>query len=419
MREKLLIRYNRENVLPSIAIIIFSAYAFSQLGWGNLVPNIIWLFLLGLSMGLLLINNFVTHYSIKKDLYFPLSLLMLGICLFWNNQDTVRYGWSVQIYNIILSVFYWFTRESDRWHKIFIKIMMICGIFYTTWTYICTLFQPVYENVVYPLMAPLGYIKDYKSGFTASYGTNGLYMCIGLVSILSYLFINNRRRANKKDYLLSLFLIVGMLLCGKRGQSIAVMFSLFVGYYFFNSNRKQGRMLKIIGLLILAIIALYFVSFIIPEVWTIIERFQEQINIGDVSTGRFTMWGTAWHLFLQKPFIGYGWRWFRYSPYTLVDYDVHNVFLQLLLEVGVIAAIPFYIFIFGNLIKAIRFLIKIRKNDPDYANTIYITIALVYETFFIVLCATGTALYQFEYMLPYLACCSMVHYYSSNYGKKV
>lgn len=412
----LLIKFNRGNIRSSIAVILLSVYAFSQLGFSNLVPRILNQSVIVFAILLFFIDDVIQKYRVRKDIFLPLSVLMLAITLFWNNQDVVNYGWFVQIYNIVLYVFYWLSREQKRWHKSFFNMMMVSGIFYTTGTFLCTLIPSFYNSIIYPMMKPLGYIQDYKAGFTAFYGTNGLYMCIGLCSILSYFFLNPVHKRKKVDYVISLILIVGMLLSGKRGQFIAIVFAFFVGYYFYNSNKKHGRVMKIVGISILTIIALYIISLFLPNVLTIIERFQEQMDKGDISTGRFTMWGTAWLLFLQKPFTGYGWRWFRNSSYTLVDYDVHNVFLQLLVEVGIFAAIPFYIFIFGNVISAIRLLIRVRKVDSLNINTVYIVMAVVYEVFFVALCATGTALYQFEYMFPFFACCGLVNYYSKEIG---
>ena len=404
--------------MASLAVILLSAYAFSQLSFSNLLPGIVNQGLLVISIMLLLLDDFIHKYRVRKDIFFPLSILMIGITLFWNNQDVAKYGWLVQIYNVILYIFYWISREQNRWHKSYFKMMMGCGIFYTVGTFVCTLVPAFYNNLIYPLMRPLGYIQDYKAGFTAFYGTNGLYMCIGLCAILSYLFLNPVHKRKSIDYVISLALIVGMLLSGKRGQFIAIIFAFFVAYYFYNSNKKHGRIMKIIGISILAVIALYFISFFLPGVLTIIERFQEQIDKGDVSTVRFVMWGTAWLLFTQNPFAGYGWRWFRYSSYTLVDYDVHNVFLQLLVEVGIFAALPFYIFIFGNVVCAIRLLIKVRNQDNTYSNTVYIVTAIVYEVFFVALCVTGTALYQFEYMFPFFACCGLINFYSREIGRR-
>lgn len=419
MNANFCIKINRRNILSSLAVFLLSCYAFSQLGFSNLLPENFNKGLLIIAVLLILVDDLYYRYKLKNIVFLLLSIVMILITLFWKNQEIARYGWPIQLYNVCLYIFYWTTRDQKRWHKTFLRMMMLCGIFYTFGSYLCTFNQSFYNNIIYPLMQPMGYIRDYKAGFTASYGTNGLYMCLGLCTILPFLFLNPLHKVQKTDYVCTIVLLAGMLLSGKRGQFLAVVAAFFVGYYFFYTNRKHGRIMKIIGIGAVAIICLYLISLFMPAILTIVERFQEQIEKGDISTGRFLMWGRAWELFLQAPFSGHGWRWFRYSSFTLVDYDVHNVFLQLLVEVGILGALPFYIFIFGNIILAIKMLVEIRKKDPHYENTVYLVIAVVYEIFFIALCATGTALYQFEYMFPFFACCGLVNYYSKEVKERM
>lgn len=405
------LKIKKKNIMPTLSVVILATYSFTQLGIANLTPDLLWQSLLILSITGLLVFRFLYKPKFINDPYIYISMIMLAITLFWNNQDIIHNGILPQAYNIILYLFFWLSRDTDRWHDSFIKMMMICGLFYTAWTFICILIPGIYNSLIYPMMAPLGYLSDPKAGFTAFYGTNGLYMCIGIVSFVSYLYFNPPRKHKTIDKYIVLILIVGMLLSGKRGQFIAVVFAVLVGYYFYNSNKKHGRILKIVGILIIAVISLYIISIFIPEVTTIIERFQEQSQKGDVSSGRFIMWGRAWLLFLQKPFFGHGWRYFRYSSFTLVDYDVHNVFLQLLVEVGIVGAIPYFAFIFGNFASSLKLLIYLRKHNENNYENLYVSLSVIYEVFFIALCATGTALYQVEYMFPYFACCGIIAFY--------
>jgi len=402
--------------IPAIlSVILISMFAYSQMSWGNLVPSTIWIGILILSVSLMLWENIAnSRIKLSIDLYTVIAIMILVICLVWNNQDIARYGWQVEKYFAIIIVFNLLSRGTDKWHKYAVYAMLAAGFFYTFWTFICYFDQNIYNGFVYPLMATQGFIPDYKAGFTVSYGTNGLYMAMGVCAYTGFFVFNGKFKIKDKKKLFGLLiLIIGMLLSGKRGQTIALVIAFYVLYYFYNSNKKFGRVFKVFLIISLLCLIMYLVSLFIPGVLTIIDRFQEQSSKGDISTGRFYMWNNAWILFKWNPLFGYGWRWFRYSQYTLVNYDVHNVFLQWLTELGIVGSIPFFAFIIMNIVKAIRLMISYRTNTKIVKEKVlkYISVALMYEVFFIVMCATGTAFYQIEYLFPYLVCCGMVHYY--------
>lgn len=400
-------KYNID-LLSFISISILSIYSLSQLSWSILLPSNAWVFLLIISLGLMILEVAIKRKRIQADALSVLSVMMLSITLFWNNYDIKYHGYLPQFYTILLYLFFLLSRYLDKWQVILLKLMIGFGFFYTIWTYICIMIPSIYNDMVYPLMEPMGYIRDNKAGFTAFYSTNGLYISLGIIAFFCYYFLNPEKKNNLIYKIVILLLIIGMLMCGKRGQTIALIISLMIGYYVCHSNKKCNRIVKIVGVAALILFILYIVSFFIPQINTVLERFQEQSQKGDFSSGRFFMWGRAWQLFVDKPFFGRGWRYFRYSSYTLVDYDVHNVFLQLLVEVGIVGSLPFFAFIIGNVFIAERTIISACKLDTNNIEFVYLALAFVYEVFFIIMCLTGTALYQFEYMFPYFSCCSIV-----------
>ncbi len=397
---------------------LLSFFAYTQLGISNLIPNMYIYVMLAASVGLMVLERLIYRMSFSFDRLVLLSAVMLAITILWNNYDILHHGFLPQFYNILIYMFLWLAHDMDEWHETFVRMMMLCGVFYTVWTYICVLDPDIYYSFVYPLMAPMGYLSDPKAGFTAFYSSNGLYISYGIIAFSARLFFDPRREKRLSDKLLFLFLITGMLLSGKRGQFIAVVFAVIVCYYLYNSNRKRSRFIKLIWITAIVVAALYIVFLFIPDVATIFIRFREQSQKGDVSSGRFLMWDHAWKLFLQKPVFGHGWRFFRYSSFTLVDYDVHNVFLQLLTEAGIVGALPFFLFIGGNLISAIKLMIKIRNTDEKDAGTSFIALAVTCEVFFVGICLTGTALYQVECMFPYFACCGIVYVHKRKYSVK-
>lgn len=398
-----------------LAITFLSIYAYSRLSWGNLINNYVWGIILVLSILILAAVNMNRGFKIQIDIPFICCISMIFVYYLWDNQDIAHYGITISSYFIFNFVLFLLIRNSSSWHPIAVKIMILQGVFYTTWTYICILVPEIYYSFVFPMMQDMGFISDIKAGFTAFYGANGLYMSLGLCAYTGYfLFNGKKKKTNKKAIIGLIILVVGMLLSGKRGQALALCISFYCMYYFYNSNKKLGRLFKLATITLLGFVLLYLASFFIPEVTTIIDRFQEQADKDDISTGRFYMWANAWGLFIQEPLWGRGWRWFRFSNFTIEDYDVHNVFLQWFVELGIVGAMPFFVFVALNSIKVIKLMIFCRTKSHALSNReiSYISIALLYQIFFLIMCATGTAFYQFECLFPYILCVCIVHYYS-------
>jgi O-Antigen ligase len=81
----------------------------------------------------------------------------------------------------------------------------------------------------------------------------------------------------------------------------------------------------------------------------------------DVGT-RLLLWTTAWHFFVHSPLWGIGWGNFvgAYGGYLNLSwmqsgvYEVHNIYLQLLSETGVVGFVAFFALIFVALREARR-----------------------------------------------------------------
>src|SRR5207244_3338596 len=77
-------------------------------------------------------------------------------------------------------------------------------------------------------------------------------------------------------------------------------------------------------------------------------------SVGSDAATRLLLWDTAWNLFKQSPIAGVGWGNFvmLYGDYLKVswippeEFDVHNIYLQLLAETGVIGFAIFFSLMF-------------------------------------------------------------------------
>lgn len=129
-------------------------------------------------------------------------------------------------------------------------------------------------------------------------------------------------------------LFVGILLGGTRGSLISIL-GLLIGFSFFRFRRNP---FKITILSIAAISFGIFLFNIIPE--AVSSRILSDSSTGDVTSGRSYLWSLAVSYISESPLTGYGIGYFKYNNASGIE--VHNVFLSILVEFGIVGLL-FYV----------------------------------------------------------------------------
>lgn len=168
-----------------------------------------------------------------------------------------------------------------------------------------------------------------------------MFMAGGLMSVL-------RRTVARVGLLIGLAVItIGFFATQSRGGLFALAFALLAAFVLFRRQRRQ-----ILGLTLIAAIGL--------AVWlpSDPDALHRLTNFGGGGSGRQDLWTVAWRVFDQHPVTGVGVGNFqvvepRYvlqpgniTHVTLISETpkiVHNVYLQLLAETGVIGLIAFLV----------------------------------------------------------------------------
>lgn len=93
--------------------------------------------------------------------------------------------------------------------------------------------------------------------------------------------------------------------------------------------------------------------------WPIIERFWSSFTLADTSAlSRLELWQTAITTFLAHPWFGVGLGQYAELMYPFqsegVPYYAHNLFLDLVVEGGIIGALPFFLLLAASLRQAYR-----------------------------------------------------------------
>ncbi|MGC7870015.1 O-antigen ligase family protein [Desulfosporosinus sp. SYSU MS00001] len=349
---------------------------------------------------------------------------MIIVMLFWNNY-TIKDVGIVGMYGLLLPVFFFIVcwRNSD-WHIELLTIMMVFGIFYAFWTIICLAYPTIYYQHIASLMQSLypqiSYDINPEAGLTAHYSTNGMYLANGVIATLcKWLLSDKNATKSRKLYIIAIsFQAAALLISGKRGPLLCVIIALYVAYFLYHINKPKGRFFKLVLISLLAMIILYLAILIVPALANPFMRMFQMMNTDDVSTGRFDLWAAGWRDFLQSPLIGRGWRWFYYNDtQVFANFDIHNVYLQFLVETGILGSITFYVFIFVNYYRTVKLTKAWRREifqDGNSINYGILLFCIIYQTYYLIFIFEGTAFFNPEAMFPYIASCAMTQYIYRN-----
>lgn len=271
-------------------------------------------------------------------------------------------------------------------------------------------------------------IKLYRAGemagLTSHYSVNGVFLVTGLMMTFSMFFAGNRSLKNK---LYILVFLIALLLTGKRGQLVFGLFALFILYYIWQMQRGKNfanKWLRVLGFVLVFLVILVLISEYIPALAIGLQRIQVSLETGDLDHGRYEIWNLAFQQVKNSPVFGIGWGAFKSNISAALGssrlYDVHNVYLQLLCETGIVGLVLFLFFFVYCLFHAFSVYSRIlAMPDMGYSDRYFAGFSLVYQIFFLLYCMTGNPLYDLFCYIPYFMCCGVTLYYVTVFHKKM
>lgn len=150
---------------------------------------------------------------------------------------------------------------------------------------------------------------------------------------------------------------------GSRGGLLAHMVALVVMFYFFQP--KGPRLARIVRVVAMAAVVVAFLRLPVRREAESASRLQQIDEITSVS--RLALWGAASAMFLDHPVLGVGYGNYRalYNDYipgmAPNQLDAHNIYLQMLSEMGIIGFAAFCFLIFSLAAGALKL---VRTSDP-------------------------------------------------------
>lgn len=352
----------------------------------------------------------------KKFLYIWLIVLivMASNYFFVYRTNTTLIDLFVLASGLLIITFF---SEKPTDYNVALKYIMFFSAFFAIGSLLQFIVPSIYRLVI--RMFPTGLAREINAdavivkayrGFTTNTGFTASYITVGLMALFG------RRHEQRKMSIGSIgyitILVFALLLTGKRGIILFLIISIiFCSIIPQRGKKKYNRMWgAFVGISLFIILFLTFEDLLadVPLFREAIETINGWTAGEDVSSGRSSLYAWAIQQIIKHPINGIGWNRFRETIIGHVTIraklDVHNVYLQLLCETGIIGFISFcMIFITGWIIAKRAYCNCLSEKCESLTKwRPALFFAFVYETFFLLYCLTGNPLYDQVHQIMYV-----------------
>lgn len=313
-----------------------------------------------------------------------------------------------------------------------LKLIKLLAIIYALSAIFQYLSRDLYMNIILPLFSgeeQLSILRllSYNSytGFTNQPAHLAGYIING-IGILFFSFKLNSKFFKKIIFVIIMgILLFGLILASKRAHIIFMILSLIITYLCSSENKEiLLRIFKISTSIIVGFLSIILLFSIFQfksdsPIMFITNQITETIigivNGEDVSNGRSILYKNSLELFAENPIFGAGWREFGYHSIGLISQtegsQSHNIYIQLLSELGMIGFLLFIIPLLYTYFKSIKML-KLVVNNKKTSNIVQLwkmglQYSLYSQTFFILYGMTGNLLTDYNFLLMYFFACSI------------
>lgn len=309
------------------------------------------------------------------------------------------------------------------------KIILIFSIFYAFSIWIQIYLSSFYQIYLRELPGDVQKsILDFArssayAGFSHNPGITAFYICCGVLLIYS---LKGRASIVRKNIIMAaliMFLIISVLLTGKRAPLFFLIISLVGMYIFARQGIKRIRsIIRIVSIFILLIVFFVILEDLLMEI-PIISYYVESVyrllggeDIGGGSVKRVDLFAYAWDIFKDNSIFGIGWSNFRHRAAGTLTYvasiEAHNMYLQILAETGIIG----FITIMGSIVA---FIVATFKSVSNYCNNRekhgtwrdLLMFSMGYQIFFLLNGLTDSVIYSPHWLLMYFYSCGIVMAY--------
>lgn len=251
-----------------------------------------------------------------------------------------------------------------------------------------------------------------SGGILPHTGSAGCYIYSGLMSYLILAKIKGKNTNQLKHYLVILIFVFSAVLIQKRGFIVDLALAVILIKVLetriedlkeINVQKFLKCLFTLVLLVIIMIVLYYKVPLMRNSLDALINKFTEQ---DETLSGRTDLYAFAFQLVRENTLTGIGWGRFRLHTKGFfgrddLSYEVHNVYIQLFCETGIIGLGVFLIAAISSLLYGIKKFRLFVKAEVYCKERYVVELGLILQTFFLGYCMSGNPLYDCNFSITY------------------
>lgn len=362
------------------------------------------LLLIGCSFLVLCIFTLPQLQLIAMGTSYRMLFWILVVILTCINNGYLEHQYLVYFFSLPLAIITAYSLQYDtQWHQPLLKtlnmfIVLNCIIAWLLW-----LLPGFYVSKIVPLfpVSVRGTLirssnQHILMGLADHYSTSGMLFALSLIFYAASWFSKERK---EQDLVMILIMGISLMMTQKRGPLLFAAATI-IFLYFLSSGMSVEKLMQF-GMIGAAALIFFFLAVrFLPDLQRVLDRFTDD---GDVTSGRSELYAYAWELFQENKLLGVGWGQYRFLPGS-DGLQVHNIYLQILAETGLVGFFSFLIGFSTSLVSTIKKILVYRKNPANTAAPRVPRILMVSAAIqinFVLYGLTGNPIYDMQCMYPY------------------
>lgn len=355
----------------------------------------------------------IVQSRIKRTALF-FWIIFLGVVLIesFSRISVVINDLSVIFCGFIICALY---SEKQFDYKLLLKCLFYCGFVISISVVLDNTFGIFKEQLINLYTENAASVKlrlTNSGGLLPHTGSSGCYIYSGVASFIVLAKINGKKLKRVNNILILSVFILASIMIQKRGFILDVIVA-YLGIRVFRFRKEKLKIMNfnrnirfIISLVILSVISV-FIYFKVPLVNDAVTRLIGRFTENDESlSGRTALYELAFSLYRGHVLTGIGWGKYRLNTvgfFGLSDssYAVHNVYIQLLCETGILGLSSFLLASISSLILGVKKYRKIICSELDIPEKQSVEIGLFFQLFFLSYCMSGNPLYDYNFCIIY------------------
>lgn len=281
-----------------------------------------------------------------------------------------------------------------RFLAFFVLIRFSFNASFMNWLLKCIFYYGVFLAVVYIICYP---IWGENGGILNSYQNTAISLSIALSIFVARFYSEKVLKIN--EYISALIILMAIMMTGKRTLFALPVVEAALLFFMVSDKKKYGRVFKII---LFGLVAVPIALTLVPSTRTLFTRITEGMQ-DETLSARTYLWDYALMMWRQKPHLGWGFGTMPYhiehSGVDLVKYGniqgyaAHNIYLQMLAEIGTVGLALFAILFIYVLLTTVICIYK-KRNSLGNNEKFLLYISFAFQIWFLAYGLTGNPLYM-------------------------